>query len=74
MAIDDFTSFLGKRVRLTFNYPTDEIPPYLANGVIVGFVKYAECYEHTPTNEVFFLEDGEDEPDFVHFDVLELIG
>lgn len=39
-----------------------------------NLVKYAECYEHIPTNEVLFLEDGEDEPDFVVFDCLEVIG
>lgn len=75
MAIVDYTAILGKRVKLTLSYPGNVFPPYNVFGVIVGFVKCANGYEHfSNSNEILFLEDGFDEPDFVCFDDFELIS
>lgn len=75
MAILDYTSILGKRVKITLSYPNDVLPPYNVFGVIVGFVDFASGYEHfSCPNEVLFLQDGFDEPNFVVFSSLELIN
>lgn len=75
MAIVDYTAILGKRVKLTLTYPNDIFPPCDVFGVFVGFVNCAEGYERfSKPNEILFLEDGADEPDFLVFDHLELIG
>lgn len=75
MAIVDYNALLGKRVKLTLTYPNDIFPPYDVFGVFVGFVNFADGYERfSNPNEILFLEDGYDEPDFVNFDHLELIG
>ena len=74
MANFDYTPFLGKRVKLTLTYPDDIFPPYDVFGVFVGFVNYADGYERfSNPNEILFLEDGYDEPDFLNFDEMELI-
>lgn len=74
MANFDYTPFLGKRVKLTLTYPDDIFPPYDVFGVFVGFVNYVDGYERfSNPNEILFLEDGYDEPDFLNFDEMELI-
>lgn len=74
MANVDYTAILGKRVKLTLTHPDDVFPPYHVFGVVVGFVNYANGYERfANSNEILFLEDGYDEPDYVYFSDLELI-
>ncbi|MPX38538.1 hypothetical protein C0120_08545, partial [Moraxella catarrhalis] len=64
-----------KRVRVTRTFASDFIPPLVVSGVVVGFVQYAKGYEHFACmNEVLLLQDGFDEPDFIVFDDLSVIG
>lgn len=62
MAIQDYTSFLGKRVG--FMIPADLEPDVSITGVIVGVLNYAEGYE-CDGYSVLFLEDGHQEPEFI---------
>lgn len=75
MAIVDYTSILGKRVKITQRSNIDGIDDLVSTGVFVGyntiFPTFAKFFD---VNEILFLEDGFDKPDFVHFDELELIG
>lgn len=76
MAVVDYTAILGKRVKLTLR-PKFDLPNFgdlVVTGVCVGFVVTADNYPQFKTDEILFLEDGFDEPDFTHFDVLELIS
>lgn len=74
MAIVDYTAILGKRVKLTLQSKFPNLGDLVVSGVCVGFVVTADNYPQFKTDEIFFLEDGFDEPDFVSFDCLELIG
>lgn len=74
MAIVDYTAILGKRVKLTLQSKFPNLGDLVLNGVCVGFVVTADNYSQFKTDEILFLEDGFDEPDFVNFDHLELIG
>lgn len=75
MAIVDYNAILGKRVKLTlkstFDFPNFDL---VVMGVCVGFIFVAPNYPQFKTDKILFLEDGFDEPDFVYFDHLELIG
>lgn len=62
MAIQDYTSFLGKRVGFTMSVSGE--PDTIITGVIIATVNYAEGYDQYKDNSVFFLEDGYSEPDF----------
>ena len=74
MANLDYNVFLGKRVRVIRSYPDNIIPSVDLRGLFLGFVKYAEGYEfYSCPNEILFLQDGFEEPDFICFDFLELI-
>lgn len=74
MAIVDYTAILGKRVKLTLQSKFPNLGDLVVNGVCVGFVVTADNYSKFKTDEILFLEDGFDEPDFVNFDHLELIS
>lgn len=74
MAIVDYTAILGKRVKLTLQSKFPNLGDLVVSGVCVGFVVTADNYPQFKTDEILFLEDGFDEPDFLRFDVLELIG
>lgn len=63
MANFDYTPFLGKRVKLTF-YNSFYGSVF---GYCVGFVVTSPNFEKFSTNEILFLQDGFDEPDFVNF-------
>lgn len=70
MAIVDYTAILGKRVKVKLTF----IDVFVF-GVVIGFVKFADGYERfSSPNEILFLEDGCDEPDYVCFDDLEIIS
>lgn len=76
MANVDYTVILGKRVKLTLK-PTFDFPNFgdlVVTGVCVGFVVTAPNYPQFKTDEILFLEDGFNEPDFFNFNHLELIG
>lgn len=75
MAVVDYTSILGKRVKLILQSKFDlpNLGDLVVTGVCVGFVVTADNYPQFKTDEILFLEDGFDEPDFVHFDYLEAI-
>lgn len=66
MAIQDCTRFLGKRVGYWAGQEFSHIMPRLYfTGVIVACYVYAEGYEKYYDEQVLFLLDGEDEPDFI---------
>lgn len=73
MAVVDYTSILGKRVKLILQSKFPNLGDLVVTGVCVGFVVTADNYPQFKTDEILFLEDGFDEPDFVHFDYLEAI-
>lgn len=75
MAVVDYTSILGKRVKLILQSKFDlpNLGDLVVTGVCVGFVVTADNYPQFKTDEILFLEDGFDEPDFVSFDHLETI-
>lgn len=73
MAILDYNSILGKRVKLTLKSKFPNVGDLVLNGVFLGFVVTADNYPQFKTDEILFLEDGYDELDFVCFDCLEVI-
>lgn len=73
MAVVDYTLILGKRVKLTLKSRLPNLGDLSVIGVCVGFVVTADNYPQFKTDEILFLEDGFDEPDYVCFDYLELI-
>jgi hypothetical protein len=71
MAIQDYTSFLGKKVVYTF--PLDsgvpgldiDLPSMSFTGRIIAIFNYAEGYERFDDGSVLILNDGDDDPQFV---------
>ena len=73
MAIQDYTSFLGKKV--TYTVPLDlgvagqqlaaDLPPRSFTGRVIATVNYAEGYERFDDGSVLILNDGDDDPQFV---------
>lgn len=73
MANLDYKAILGKRLRLTLDFPNAE--DAIVTGVCVGYVVIDQNFSHKFKSEILFLEDGFDEADFVScdFDRLEVI-
>lgn len=65
MAIQDYTSFLGKRVCFTECWAHPDLPDVDITGRIVAVINYAEGYSHFDDGSFLFLKDGYEEPDFV---------
>lgn len=65
MAIQDYTSFLGKRVGFTECWGHLGLPDVNITGRIVAIINYAEGYADFDDGSVLFLKDGTEEPDFV---------
>lgn len=74
MAVLDYKSILGKRVKITQRSTVNGIEDLVSTGVLVGYTIIFPTFANlSDPNEILFLEDGYDEPDFIHFDDLELI-
>lgn len=74
MAVVDYNAILGKRVKLTLQSKFPNLGDLVVSGVCVGFVVTAQNFPNfSNDNEILFLEDGFDEPEYVCFDHLELI-
>lgn len=63
----DYNALLGKRVEITqFSHVFDDVT---VEGIFLGYHVIHSSVNHD-SNEILFLEDGFDEPDWVHFDFL----
>jgi hypothetical protein len=73
MAIQDYTSFLGKKVAYTLSldlgdssqYSGIDLPSMSFTGRVIAIFKYAEGYEHFDDGSILILNDGDDDPQFV---------
>lgn len=70
MAVLDYTAFLGKRVKIAQIFDDECL---ISTGVLVGFVKVSQDFPRFNTDEILFLQDGFDEPDYISFDELEIL-
>lgn len=61
----DNHALLGKRLRLTLDFPNAK--NVIVTGVCVGYIVTVPDFRRFQ-NEILFLEDGYDEPDFICFD------
>lgn len=63
MAVQDYTSFLGKRVGFTMPVPGSS--DVSVTGVIIANINYAQGYDKYEDDAVLFLQDGHKDPDFI---------
>lgn len=74
MSIVDYSSILGKRVKVTQSFETEEGDYLVSTGFLVGYVTISPSFtKFSNPNEILFLEDGFEEPDYITFDCLEVL-